>query len=177
MLAPERALATEFVLFSGLNLSSPRTALDSSLTNYTTLTGGFGFDIHVKDHAYLETDLNYVTRRFSSNFSMPTIIFPLLGRFENKYLIVGVGPYMGMILGVSSDNGETITLASIGQMSAFDFGGVFELGFKLPLTKTINVFFDGRILRALTASYTEGTDSFYWAEMQGSVGVQIKTGR
>lgn len=166
---------SNFTLLGGLNLSSPRTAINSSIIPYTGMTFGLGFDINIKDHLYVEPELDYVNRRYSANYTMPTVMIPVLVRFENSFLMLGLGPYIGMLLGSSSDTGAAST-PDVLALPTFDYGLLVDGGIKLRLTHTIWGFADARVSRALNAAYS-GVDAFYWGQIQGYVGIQIVMGQ
>jgi hypothetical protein len=174
-LSPQAHAVSTFTLLGGLTLSSPRTALESTLAPYVGMTFGLGFDINVKDHFYVEPEVLYVNRRYSANYTIPTAMIPLLCRFENSFLMIGMGPYIGMLLGASSDTGAAATPGVLA-LPTVDYGIVVDGGLKLPLTQTIHVFGDMRVSRALNSAY-DGTDAFYWGQIQGLVGIQIYIGK
>jgi opacity protein-like surface antigen len=170
---PSAGHATEFVLLPGLTYSSPRTSLRDPFS-FVGLTAGFGFDFAIRDNAHVMTDVEYAVRRFGGFSSIPTLLWPTFGRYVGKILILGVGPYFGIPLGVSSDDGRP---SDLDNMSWFEFGLAFEGGFKLPLTRRVTVTLTGRFERALTAAYSNATDTFYWTQFQGFIGFQFKVGK
>lgn len=173
VLPSQPAHAAEFVLMPGINLSSPRTALRDP-ASFIGFNFGAGANIRLEGNAHLLVELDYVYRRFAGTASVPTLLMPVIGRFENKYLILGAGPYVGVTMGISADNGVATTL---GEFSTFEAGLIFELGLKLPLTRRVTVVLDGRLSRALTAAYDIPSETFYWAQLMGYIGFQIKVGK
>jgi hypothetical protein len=102
---------------------------------------------------------------------MPTIMIPWMINFEKGPFCIGFGPYAAFILATSSDNGTPAT-PDLLALPSYDFGVVGSGGLKLPFTPRVSGIVEGRISHAFT-----GTNSFYWNQIQGYVGVQINMGK
>lgn len=172
-----RADVSNFVLLGGMNLSSPRTALDAGLTSYLGMALGFGFDIHIVHAVYVEADALYINRRYTDSFTLSTATVPLLIKFEDGPIMMGVGPYVATIMAASSDVGGSVTPSALG-LTTTDLGVVAQFGLRMPLSRSVNLIADGRVWRAVTSTYG-GISPFYWANLTGFAGVQIalKRGR
>lgn len=171
LLGTPSASASEAVVLGSMTLSSPRTAVSDGVTNFAGFGGAVGFDYHLKGNAFLETDLEFFTRRYDGNETLPTLMLPLIGRFETEHFYIGVGVYAAFIVGMASDNGGPVTLNDFGLQDT-DMGGVFNIGLKFPIGQNFHLILDGRVTRALTASQTD-KGPFYWGQVQAFAGMSF----
>jgi hypothetical protein len=173
---PQARAENSFVLLGGLNLSSPRTAAAVGYTPYMGAVGGIGFNINILEQAFVELDFQYLMRRYWGTASIPTLMMPLLAKYESSWIMFGIGPYAAFPLGLTSDDNSETSLDHL-QLTGTDFGIMLESGLKLKVTQRITAFGDVRISRAVSATYTSPSPAFYWTQVQASIGIQVRVGR
>lgn len=173
LLMADSAHAVEFVLMPGVNLSSPRTAMNTP-ASYLGAVFGAGLNFGIKGNAHVVVELDLASRRFAGSSSVPTILLPLIGRYESKAIVLGTGPYISVPVGVTSDDGVAVT---DNVFAAYEVGMLVEFGFKLHLTRKVDILLDTRITRAFTSAYEIPSEKFYWTNIQGLIGFQFKIGK
>jgi hypothetical protein len=171
-LAPGSAQASDLVILGGMNLSSPLTAHAVSYNAYLGITTGVGLDMNMGSGFFAEIDLLYLSRRYSATYTIPTFEFPLIFKYEFKFLYGGAGPYLATNIGsvISDGEGPATSTDELG-ISSLDYGAIVEGGLKFPVHNGVYFFLDGRISRALNDS-SDG-QGFHWGQIQAYFGIRV----